>query len=81
MLSKKRLIPLLAENGFETKGVGYEAFGKEVHAFVHVKDMAERARLEALLRKLGHKYDRHYFPGAPVVDVRVSYFKAWHWDE
>jgi hypothetical protein len=83
MLSRKTLSKLLAENQFSTdpKRIGYEAFGRTVFAYVPVKDMTERAKLERTLRTSGVKPNPSYCVGHPVVEVQVSYFKAWHHDE
>ena len=93
LLSKKKLIPLLIEKGFitgelsgttknEFRGVGYEAYGRKVLAFIQVKDLATRLKLEDYLEyELKQKPNRNYWVGQPVVEVQVSYFKAWHWDE
>ena len=81
--SKKRLLPLLKHMGFIEKDtqVGFEAFGRNVQAFIGVKSMEERRRLESTLRLLGQSVNESYCPGYPRVEVGVSYFKAWHWDE
>jgi hypothetical protein len=83
MISKKKLIPMLVEQGFITseRNVNYEAFGRKVMAFVRVATLQERNRLEAFLRDNGISFNPRYWPGAPVAEVRVSYFKAWHHDE
>jgi len=82
-ISKKRLIPLLIDNGFieSDKVVSYEAFGKKVFAFIYLKDMETRSRLERFLKDRKLNPDTRYSPGHPIVEVPVSYFKAWHWDE
>lgn len=83
LMSKTRLIPILIEQGFITtsKGVHYEAYGSKVMAYIRVQDMATRYRLENFLKTIGVPFNRKYYPGAPIVEARVSYFKAWHWDE
>jgi hypothetical protein len=84
IISKKKLMPMLVEQGFiqsEKLGVSYEAFGRSVRAFVRVANFGERQRLEAFLKSKGIKFYPEYWPGAPVAEVAVTYFKAWHWDE
>jgi len=83
MLSKKTLLPMLIDGGFipNERNVGFEAFGRKVFAFIHVKDMETRTRLAQTLARDGAKVNRSYCPGRPVVEVQVSYFKAWHHDE
>ena len=93
LLSKSKLIPLLIKEGFltgelsghdknEYRGIGYEAFGKKVLAFIQVDNLATRRKLEDYLEyELKQKPNRNYWVGHPVVEVQVTYFKAWHWDE
>jgi hypothetical protein len=83
-MSKSKLVPMLIENGFiesEKKNVSYEAYGRDVRAYVQVADMQQRAKLESFLRAKSIKFFSDYWPGAPYVEVKVSYFKAWHHDE
>ena len=84
IMSKKKLIPLLIEQGFielEKKNVSYEAFGRKVLAFVHVASFQDRLKLQTFLQSKSISFDRDYWPGSSVACVQVSYFKAWHWDE
>ena len=83
ILSKSKLIPILVSNGFieSEKSVGYEAYGKKVFAYVRLKSAEERAKLEAFLSSRGISYNAGYWPGSSIAEVRVSYFKALHWDE
>jgi hypothetical protein len=83
MFSKTKLQAFLIENKYidNPKHLGYEAFGKKVYAFIHVANIETRRKLEDHLTTLKQKIDRNYWPGAPYVSVRVTYFKAWHWDE
>lgn len=84
LISKSKLIPMLVEQGFiqsEKLGVNYEAYGRKVMAYVRVANFQERQRLEAFLKSKGITFNANYWPGAACAEVRVSYFKAWHWDE
>ena len=84
LMSKKTLLPLLIAGGYiaNEKAVSYEAYGRKVVAYIGVKDMATRAKLENYLAyELKQNPNREYFPGHPTVAVQVTYFKAWHWDE
>jgi hypothetical protein len=83
LISKKKLIPLLMENGFvsSARNVCYEAYGKKVEAYIPVINMDQRRKLEALLEGMNVRVDKRYSPNRPIVAARVSYFKAWHWDE
>jgi hypothetical protein len=80
MMSKKRLLAFLTEHGYGNR-VSYEAYGRKVMAYVKVKDMAVRNELTRHLQSLAQKVNVRYSPGSPVVEVQVTYFKAWHWDE
>jgi hypothetical protein len=75
--SKKRLEAVLEQNGFG-KSVSYEAYGRDVRAFIGTD---KRTQLEAFLRLLGQSVDESYAPGRNVVECKVTFFKAWHWDE
>ena len=76
--SKKRLLPLLKQTGYiENDGqVSFEAYGRDVRAYILVKTMQNRQSLEAMLRMLGQTVNANYYPGNPVVEVGVSYFKT-----
>lgn len=58
-----------------------EAFGRDVRCFVYVADMDKRKQLERFLKTKGISPNLNYAPSLPVVEIPVSYFKAWHWDE
>lgn len=81
--SKKRLLAVLKDLGFIEKDeqVGYEAYGRDVQAYINVKSLQDRQALESILRLLGQSVNDNYAPGSKVVNVGVTYFKAWHWDE
>jgi hypothetical protein len=81
-ISKTQLVPLLIKSGFieDAKAVDYEAYGRKVMAYIHVKDMTVRRSLEQFLGGEGLKVNTSYWPGAAVVEVQVSYFKARNWD-
>lgn len=91
LVSKKKLIPMLIEQGFidSDKAVSYEAFGRKVYAFIRVASMEVREKMEAFLAEKGIEFNPRYCRASrvngpesyPIAEVRVSYFKAWHWDE
>jgi hypothetical protein len=90
LISKKKLIPMLIEQGFITdaKSVNYEAYSSKVYAYVRMADLETRAKLEAFLRTQGIEFNPAYARAShlikhtsPISEVRVSYFKAHHWDE
>lgn len=66
--------------GLKAKGVSSETFGKESMIYVTVPK-EDRRKLEDFLSDKGFKVSKSYSPGQGVVEVRVSYFKGWHWDE
>jgi len=84
MFSRKRLLEFLKSNGYisHDNQVGYEAFGRKVFAYISgLKDISTRRQLESNLKALKQRVNEDYWPGSKVVEVRVSYFKAMHWDE
>jgi hypothetical protein len=67
------------ERGLNHPKISNETFGKDSH--IYVGRVADRRHIETELSKRGHTVDRDYWPGESVVDVAVTYFKGWHWDE
>lgn len=62
-------------------GIHYEAYGRDVRAYVVFADNKARRDAERKLRAAGWPVNEDYWPGSSTTDVGVSYFKAWHWDE
>ncbi len=58
-----------------------EAFGKSVFCYLNVQTIENRKMIEKQMRKDGIKHKDDYAKGRPVIEVGVTYFKAWHWDE
>ncbi len=58
-----------------------EAFGKQVYCYLVVKDMKTRKKIEKQMKKDGIMFGADYMAGKPVMEIGVTYFKAWHWDE
>ena len=58
---------------------GNETFGKR--SFIYVDGRGRRAELERFLTAEGFKVNPNYGRGTQTVEVQVSYFKGWHWDE
>jgi hypothetical protein len=82
LISKTKLIPLVKdEGGFRLSAVSYEAYGRKVMAYLGLTFPEHRRPLEQFLIKHGLKVNTDYWPAGHVVEVQVSYFKAWHWDE
>ena len=84
-VSCKRLSEILNTNGFnctvKSLRSSCEAYGKKVFAYVNVKDMETRKNLEKTLYGQGIHANTNYSPGSPVLEIPVSYFKAYGWDE
>ena len=90
--SKSKLAEALRELGYEKAAKGAancEAFGKDVFCFPCFASIEQRREAETKLAERGFKINRRYGtwqghpdtgPGA-CAEVRVSYFKAWHYDE
>jgi hypothetical protein len=58
-----------------------EAYGRDVRAYLHCGSMEKREMFERWMRVNDLDFDRAYSPGTPMVEIKVKYFKAWHWDE
>jgi hypothetical protein len=89
MKSKKQLFEVLEkiigqEFDLRTGGVSDETYGKK--SFIYLWDVkdnfgVEREKLELALEAEGFKVMRDYYPGSQTLEIQVSYFKGWHWDE
>jgi len=62
-------------------GLCDETFGKRSFVFVDCPDRPTRLRLESFLARKGFDVNRRYSPKSACAEVRVGYFKGWHWDE
>lgn len=84
-VSCKKLAVILSELGVERSEkslrASCEAYGKQVFAYVGVKDMEMRRKVEWALMDRGIKPRRDYAKGMPCLEIPVSYFKAQGWDE
>lgn len=58
-----------------------EAYGRDVRCYLYTDTFEKRKEIERFLRKNRLDYCSDYAPGRPIVEIKVSYFKAWHWDE
>ncbi len=89
MKSKKALFAWLSnrfQRSFTLRSmyVSDETFGKESYIFLGPCDMAfgmPRRKLEDELEMAGFKVSRTYWPEGGNIQIQVSYFKGWHWDE
>ena len=68
--------------GLNSPGVSNETYGKRSCIYLNAKDFGfERRVLECKLIDKGFKVNQGYFPASQIIEVTVSYFKGWHWDE
>lgn len=85
VVSCKKLSEVLKDFGIEKTPEEIrstcEAFGRKVYAFIRTDSPEHRVELEEFLESRGIGFEREYWPGGCVSEIRVSYFKAWHWDE
>ena len=58
-----------------------EVYGNKAMIYLHWNSSEDRKSGEANLRKRGYNPTRDYSPGGSVGEVRVTYFRGWHWDE
>lgn len=84
-ISCKKLAVILKKFGIklsesELKG-RCEAYGRNVRCYVSAKSLEGRKKLEAFLKAEKVMFSRSYWPGSHTVEIGVTYFKAWHWDE
>jgi hypothetical protein len=79
--SKKKLFEWLDAEGAPVQGRGNETFGRESMIFLRWPDMDARNEWERRLEDAGFEVERKYWPGNPVSQIQVSYFKGWHWNE
>ncbi len=89
MKSKKALFKYVNEKynvnlSLDTDGVSDETYGRDSRIYLWgVEEFfgMTRREFEADLKEAGFKVRDSYAPGEDVVEVSVSYFKGWHWDE
>ena len=89
MKSKKQLFEVLEKIigqkfDLSTGGVSNETYGKK--SCIYLWDVVanygvEREKLELALEAEGFKVNRQYYLGSQTLEIQVSYFKGWHWDE
>ena len=85
--SKSKLFTFLSrlfKQDFSLKhpAIGDETYGPKSFIYIYCDKLEmKRRELENKLEEAGFKTCRSYSPGQPVIEVAVSYFKGWHWDE
>lgn len=61
--------------------VSNETYGRNSCIYLYHGDKGTRRDLERLLEARGHRVDRGYYLGSGTLEVEVTYFKGFHWDE
>ena len=61
--------------------VSDETYGKNSCIYLYHGEKNTRRALERLLEARGHRVDRDYYLGSGTLEVEVSFFKGYHWDE
>jgi len=88
--SKNKLFSLLDEfynnkeytrDKLKHPNISDETYGKKSMIYIHVRSMDEREKLETELQDEGFPINKQYNKGQPTIEVQVSYFKGYHWDE
>ena len=74
---KKHQVPM--STGF---GLSDETYDRDSRIYIHCPDQVTRRRLEWHIQGEGvTTVNTGYSPKGSTVDVGVTYFKGWHWDE
>jgi len=61
--------------------VSDETYGRNSCIYLYHGEKNTRRDLEKLLEARGHRVDRDYYLGSGTLEVEVSFFKGYHWDE
>jgi len=86
--SKKKLFEALdqffgtdvySKDSLNAQGIGDETYGKE--SFIYVDSKGKRSELESFLRVNDFQINPRYGKGGDYVEVAVSYFKGYHWNQ
>ena len=65
--------------GLKHPKISDETYGKKSMIYINAGEV--RRELEAYLKGKGFKVFPEYAPQGGRLEVQVSYFKGWHWDE
>lgn len=91
--SRKKLKEVLGKHGIKLvtspggeegnyPGMGFEAYGRDVHAYIQWHPPHTRLQVERILEQEGFKVHSGWCADRDDrTSIEVSYFKAWHWDE
>ncbi len=58
-----------------------EAYGRDIRCYFNAKTYNDRLSLETFLGNKGILFHPEYWPGSSCLEISVTYFKAWHWNE
>ena len=92
MKSKKKLFealqrinperfPNVAKKQRQAGYISNETYGKKSMIYITESSHEARKKLESQLMDEGFNVQTSYWPGSSVLEVQVSYFKGWHWDQ
>lgn len=90
MKSKKKLFAALdtyygtttfTRDGLKHCNISDETYGRMSCIYITEPDRETLLHLQAVLIRDGFKCNEAYARSNPVIEVRVSYFKGYHWDE
>lgn len=73
--------PKLGSLVSEPKKLNNEVFGGKAMIYLTWRSPQDRKAGESLLTDAGFQVQRDYWPGSATSEVRVSYFKGFHWNE
>ena len=69
----------IAEQKLDHKQVSNETYGKMSCIYLTLDDDEVASKLKRQLKARGHHIGSWGYDNG--IEVRVSYFKGWHWDE
>jgi hypothetical protein len=86
MKSRKKLLETLIRLNYVTPDTKVtqlrnETYGRKSMIYLDAPTPSDRQGWERALEREGFKVHRSYWPGSATLEVQVSYFKGWHWDE
>ena len=61
--------------------MGDETYGKDSRVYLGTPSKERRAALESALERKGVALNRSYGSGGSTLEIRVTYFKGFHWNE
>ena len=88
LLSKKKLFAtldkyIMTSTRFDLNHpmISNETYGKKSCIYIHCTSVGNKNSLIDTLEAEGFKINSGYAPNSQTIEVQVSYFKGWHWDE